>query len=125
MATLTVRNLPQEVHDALRSQAAAHRRSMEAEARELLGAAVIRRPTDAERRAAIARLQAMRPAAQRDLPAGWSEMDEDLTEGHLEGAWENGFVSTEERRSWSDRLRRFEVWPDEVERFIASRLPSR
>lgn len=36
MATLTIRNLSQEAHDALRRRAAANRRSMEAEARLLI-----------------------------------------------------------------------------------------
>jgi len=36
MATLTIRNLPQEVYDRLRIRAAENRRSMEAEARAVL-----------------------------------------------------------------------------------------
>lgn len=40
MAMLTVRNLPDEVHRALRVQAALHGRSTEAEVREILAMAV-------------------------------------------------------------------------------------
>ena len=40
MAMLTVRNLPDEVHRALRMRAAKHGRSTEAEVREILAAAV-------------------------------------------------------------------------------------
>ena len=40
MAMLTVRNLPDEVHRALRVRAARHGRSMEAEVREILEAAI-------------------------------------------------------------------------------------
>jgi len=40
MAMLTVRNLPDEVHRALRVRAATHGRSTEAEVREILEAAV-------------------------------------------------------------------------------------
>ena len=40
MAMLTVRNLPDEVHRALRVQAALHGQSTEAEVREILAAAV-------------------------------------------------------------------------------------
>ncbi|MFU8764572.1 MAG: FitA-like ribbon-helix-helix domain-containing protein [Haliea sp.] len=40
MAMLTVRNLPVEVHRALRARAALHGRSMEAEVRGILEAAV-------------------------------------------------------------------------------------
>lgn len=40
MAMLTVRNLPDDVHRALRMQAAQHGRSTEAEVREILAIAV-------------------------------------------------------------------------------------
>lgn len=40
VAMLTVRNLPEEVHRALRARAAKHGRSTEAEVREILEAAV-------------------------------------------------------------------------------------
>ncbi len=40
MAMLTVRNLPEEVHRALRVRAAAHGHSTEAEVREILASAV-------------------------------------------------------------------------------------
>lgn len=40
MAMLTVRNLPDDVHRALRVRAARHGRSTEAEVREILAAAV-------------------------------------------------------------------------------------
>ena len=40
MSMLTVRNLPDEVHRALRVQANRHGRSMEAEVREILATAV-------------------------------------------------------------------------------------
>ena len=40
MAMLTVRNIPDEVHRALRVRAARHGHSMEAEVRDRLGAAV-------------------------------------------------------------------------------------
>ena len=40
MATLTIRNLPDEVHQGLRARAAANGRSMEAEARVALANSV-------------------------------------------------------------------------------------
>jgi plasmid stability protein len=40
MATLTIRNLPQDVYDRLRARAAANRRSMEAEAREVIAKSI-------------------------------------------------------------------------------------
>lgn len=47
MATVTVRNLPDEVHRALRVRAATHGRSTEAEIRDILESAV--RPPDRPR----------------------------------------------------------------------------
>lgn len=41
MAVLTVRNVPDEVHRAIRVRAAEHGRSTEAEVREILAAAVV------------------------------------------------------------------------------------
>lgn len=41
MAVLTVRNVPDEVHRALRVRAAAHGQSAEAEVREILSAALV------------------------------------------------------------------------------------
>ena len=124
MPTLTIRNLPDDVHDALRRQAAEHRRSMEAEARDVLQTAVTRRPTEAERAKAIAELQAMgaEVRAKRGEPEGWSGVDEFLAEKRLEGAWESGRVSDNERRSWLTRLERFEVWPEDIEVFVANRF---
>lgn len=122
MATLTIRNLPDEVHDALRRQAAEHRRSMEAEARAVIQAAVANRPSEAQRGEAIARLQAMKPRFDRGEPEGWSAVDEFLAEKHLDAAWDVGKVTAEERASWRSRLERFEVWPAEIEAFVAGRL---
>src|SRR5258707_14878738 len=125
MATLTIRNLPEDVHDALRRQGAEHRRSMGAEAREVLQANVVRRPTQAERKRAIASLQAMGAEMKKGLPEGWSVADEFLAEKHLNGAWEAGRVSDEERRSWLEQLERFEIWPAELEALIAERMSAR
>ena|SRR6185312_2576181 len=84
----------------------------------------VKKPTRLSPEEILKRFRRLKPAVQRKFPAGWSQLDEDLAEGHLDAAWENGFLSDEERRSWADRLGRFEVWPDEVEAFIASRLPA-
>ncbi|MFM1885430.1 MAG: hypothetical protein RL026_587 [Pseudomonadota bacterium] len=71
MATLTVRNLPDEVHRALRVRAAQHGRSAEAEVREILAAAV--KP---EKRV---RMGDALSAIGRDL--GLSDEEFDLIEG--------------------------------------------
>ena len=54
MATLNIRNLPDEVHRELRQRAARHNRSMEAEARAILRSA-LDRPARAETLTSIMR----------------------------------------------------------------------
>lgn len=61
MAMLTVRNLPDEIHRALRIQAAHNGRSMEAEVRAILATAVERKdPTQAHEDAAVQQLRTNR-----------------------------------------------------------------
>lgn len=59
MATLNIRNLPDEVHRRLRVRAAGHGRSMEAEARAILAEACgeTPAPTKEARSGAVQRLQ--------------------------------------------------------------------
>jgi hypothetical protein len=123
MATLTIRNLPDEVRDALRRRAAEHRRSMEAEARAVLSQAVTPRVDPARARQVFDRFWATQPPPRPNEPPGWSAVDEFLAEKHLEAAWENDFVTAEERQAWLGRLERFEVLPGDVEAFVASRVP--
>lgn len=121
MATLTIRNVPDEVHDALRRRAADNRRSMEAEAREVLAASVAPAAARRAKEDVLEAFWAMRPPLRPGEPEGWSGVDEFLAEKHLDAAWENGRVTDEERRSWLDRLGRFEIRPAAIEAFLASR----
>jgi plasmid stability protein len=56
MATLSIRNLPDEVHRALRLRAARHGRSMEAEAREILAEVARARPSGEDAAEALRRV---------------------------------------------------------------------
>jgi len=96
---------------------------MEAEVREMLRAQLVPQNSAADRDVAYAALQEMgRQWRERaGAPEGWSFTDQDVAERHLEGAWEDGRVSNEERRTWLERLNAFEVWPAELEAFISSR----
>lgn len=60
MATITIRNLDDEVVRSLKERAKAHNRSLEGEARELLSQAA-RRPSPAELVALADRIAAMTP----------------------------------------------------------------
>jgi len=83
VATLNIRNLPDEVHQRLRLRAARAGRSMEAEAREILAAAVqseVPRLSPGELQDFVSRLYA------GDLPS--SAVDDLLAERRREAAAE-------------------------------------
>lgn len=124
MATVTIRNLSDEVRDALRRRGAAKGRSMEAEARDLLTQAVREKPTREDARAILERFWANAPAQGPVEPEGWSGVDAFLAEKRIEAAWEAGTITDEERSLWLDRLERFEASPSEAEAFVASRSRS-
>ena len=125
MGTLTIRNLPDEVHDQLRLRAAQNRRSVEAEARETLRAGVVAVVDPKSRESAWAELAEMaREFAHRE-PEGWSVVDQVIAERRLEGAWEDGRVSDEERSDWLERLRTFKYSPTDLEAFVVSRTIAR
>jgi plasmid stability protein len=76
MAVLTIRNLPDDVHDKLRLQAAKHRRSVEAEARALLAAGVGERVESEPGR--LSSLGMMR--GEIKILGDWKEADREVEE---------------------------------------------
>ena len=85
MATLTIRNLPDEIRDRLRVRAAENGRSMEAEARDMLQRELTSRPPmgEAERRRRLKAVQqAMEPFKSSQVLAS----EELIAERRLE-AW--------------------------------------
>ena len=72
MPSISVRNLPEGVHRALKRRAAEHGRSAEAEARAILAEAVL--PPDEERvGTALRRIGAAHGLTERPRPAGSPE----------------------------------------------------
>ncbi len=80
MATITVRNLPDEVHAALRVRAARNGRSMEAEVREILAGMA----TQGTGTLTPAELQARAAKRYRHIPPGVSAVDELIAERRRE-----------------------------------------
>jgi plasmid stability protein len=80
MASLTIRNLPDDVRDRIRLRAAAHGRSMEAEVRAVLVQAF--EPPPAEDAVARQRrkIEAARALVRATIPPGTSLVDEFLRE---------------------------------------------
>ena len=115
MATLTIRNLPQAAHDALRRIAAENRNSMEAEARAALVAHVARKSPDEVKRR-VRQLQAKLPRP----PAGAKAdgVDASLAEKRIDVLFEEGLISLDEKLTWEERINRYEVSLDEVQAYF-------
>ena len=104
MATLTVRNLPDEVRDKLRLRAARSGRSTEAEVRSLLIEAVREKPkvSPEEYRARIARIQA---EMRQFVRPGRSLVDEVIAERRWEAACEDADIKGLPKPPLSDFLK--------------------
>lgn len=89
MATLTIRNLPDDVRDRLRVRAARNGRSMEAEARALLAEGVgERRPKSAPAMTYEERVRRLQAAFRKYVPPGVSAVDELIADRRWEAACE-------------------------------------
>ena len=91
MATLTVRNLPDEVYDGLRVRAAENGRSMEAEVRQLIADAVAAKPKLSKEgyQQRIAKIQA---EMRQFVRPGRSLVDELIAERRWEAACEDAEI---------------------------------
>ena len=113
MATLTVRNLPQSVHDALRRIAAGNRSSLEAEVRAALAEHVARKasPEDVKQR-----LRAIQATLPKPPPTSRADgVDAFLASKRLEVLFDEGLISLSERSDWERRVERGEVSLEEIE----------
>jgi len=113
MSTLTVRDLPQSVHDELRRLAAENRSSVEAEARAALAEHVARKRSPEHLKRRLAALQATLPAPPPS--ARISGVDAFLAGKRLEALFEEGLISLDDKLAWEARLDRYETSLDEVE----------
>lgn len=86
MATLTIRNLPDDVRDKLRVRAAEKGRSMEAEVRSVLAEAVIASSTDVSMTEWNARVRGIQERVAKYIPKGSYTVDDFLAERRAEAA---------------------------------------
>jgi plasmid stability protein len=118
--TLTIRSLPEEVRRALRLRAAAHGRSVEAEVREILAAAVASRGVAEERRV-FGGGSAIGLWKHAPYPEG-RLMSEDFIAGRrLEAAREGEEITAEELAELSRRLDAFEIDLTWIEAYLEKR----
>jgi len=121
MATLTIRNLPEEVHDRLRREAAANRRSMEEEARRALAERYRPRLPPEEIMKRVEELRAKSPPLPPDAKMKLSESV--IAGRRIETLYEEGLISVDERKAWDDRIRRLAVSLAEIESFFKTKWP--
>ena len=125
MPTLTIRNVPEHVHQALRLRAAENARSVEAEVRSVLAAAVAQPSAHGvrEERRAFGH-DADLPNAIGLLgqsPPGRSEVDRFIAQRRVEAAFEGEEITAEEYASLNERIDAWEIDVDWVDRFLAAR----
>lgn len=124
MATLTIRNVPEGVHQALRRRAAENARSVEAEVRALLEAAVLGdvRTAGVAEETAPFRADAGAPSVVGMWGAsspGRSEVDRFIAQRRIEAAYEGDEITADE---YAELNRRLDAWEVEgVERFLSKR----
>ena len=116
MATITIRNLPDEVRDRMRVEAAKKGHSMEEEARQYLSQGYRPRLSPDEARKKLDELSAKLPP----LPAG-AKMDG--TDAFLAGKridllFEEGLIPLSEKNAWDARIERYDVSLADVQAFF-------
>jgi len=95
MATLTIRNLPLDVHDGLRRRAAQNRRSVEAEVRAVIAEAVNPAKTGDQKVAA---------GLRGSLPRASGGPQSFLAERRIQGAVEHGSISDDDASALLEAL---------------------
>lgn len=125
MPTLTIRSVPEHVHRALRLRAAEHGRSVEAEVRALLAAAVAARAEGgvAEERRAFVHDEDLPNAIGLlgQSPPGQSEVDRLVAQRRVEAAYEGEEVTAAEYAHLNERIDAWEIDADWIDRFLAER----
>jgi plasmid stability protein len=118
MATVTIRNLPDEVRDRMRVEAAKNGRSMEEEARQYLSQGYAHRLSLGELRKKLDALN----AEHFEPPNAKMLMSEALlADRRLEVLRDEELISLEELLDWQKRVDARSVSLDEVETFFRSK----
>jgi|ERR1700733_8676 len=121
MPTLTIRNLPEDVHDELRREAAAHRRSMEEEARRTLAERYQTRMSPEELKAAVTRLNAQLPKLPK--AAKMDTTDAYIAAKRIDLLHDERLIPLAEKRAWDEKIDRLEVSLPEVQAFFEKMWP--
>ncbi|HEX3665573.1 MAG TPA: Arc family DNA-binding protein [Rhizomicrobium sp.] len=118
MATLTIRNLPEEVRDRLRRAAAERGRSMEEEARQALAERYRSQLTAEE---VLRRLSQLNPDKKKAGRSRIAASELLLASRRLESLVESDLISRREKAAWDRRLDEGNVSLADVEQFAAKK----
>jgi plasmid stability protein len=120
MATITIRNLPDEVRDRMRVEAAKKGHSMEEEARQYLAQGYRPRLSPEEARKRLDELNARFPeppnAKMLASETIWADRRLDVLQ-------ENDLITPAELVDWRERISARSVSPEDVEAFFQSKWP--
>ena len=118
MATLTIRNLPDEVRDQLRRAASERGRSMEEEARQALAQRYCKQVSVEE---VIRRLSQIAPEPRKVDRTGMAASELIIADRRLESLVESGLISRKEKADWDRRIDDDKVSLAEVEQFVTKK----
>jgi plasmid stability protein len=121
MATLTIRNLPDEVRDRIRREAAEHGRSMEAEVRRTLSEHYRHRLSAEQISKMLDELNAKIPPLPADAKMDRTETF--LASKRIDLLFEEGHITLPEKRDWEKRIDHYAVSLPEVQAFFEEKWP--
>ncbi|HXC54700.1 MAG TPA: hypothetical protein VNU97_05360 [Rhizomicrobium sp.] len=121
MATLTIRNLPDEIRDRMRVEAAKKGHSMEEEARQFLSQGYAPTLSLEELRRRLDTLNAGDPPLPSD--AKMDRTDAFLASKRIELLFDEGLIPLSERTAWDERIDRYAVSLAEVQAFFDKMWP--
>jgi plasmid stability protein len=121
MATLTIRNLPDDLRDRIRREAAEHGRSMEEEARRALADRFRPKRSPEEIKRMIDELHAKVPP----LPPGakMDRTDAFLASKRIDRLFEEGVIPLPEKQAWDEKIDNLTVSLPEVQAFFEKMWP--
>ena len=121
MATLTIRNLSEEVRDRIRRQAAENGRSMEEEVRRALAEHF--RPKRSLEEIQRILEEARARIASRPADAKMDGTEAFLAEKRIDLLFQEGLISLPEKRAWSEKIDRYAVSLPDVQGFFEEKWP--
>lgn len=121
MATLTIRNLPNDLRDRIKREAAENGRSMEEEVRRALTGHFRPKRSFEEIKKMLDKANAGVPPLPKD--AKMDRTDAFIASKRIDLLFEEGLIPFAEKRTWEDQIDRYAVSLPEVQAFFEKMWP--